>query len=107
MAGSVTTTRISLLEIGTDQNYVDEGTLFVPSGSTVETSGAIVASGVADLSNASASAPAQEGGIASAVGLAGGHFSFCSLSALTATLAYIDASNVTIYTWTSNNGDTV
>ena len=45
MAGSVTTTRISLLEIGTDQNYDAEGTLFIPSGSTIEATGVIAASG--------------------------------------------------------------
>jgi len=107
MAGSVTTTRISLLEIGTDQDYDDEGTLFIPSSSTIEGSGAVVATGHLDASSASFSAPAVEGAIASAAGLAAGQFSVVSLSGLTAQLAYIDASNITIYTWGSANGDSV
>ena len=109
MAGSVTTTRISLLEINTDQNYVDEGTLFIPSGSTIESSGQISAAGnivaTADvdvtggdiLAALSTSTPTT-----AIVGGADNAFSFVSHSANSLHIAF--RSGGTVYTWLNDTG---
>jgi hypothetical protein len=97
MAGSVTTTRISLLEIGSDANYDDEGTLFIPSGSTIENSGVIDASGGDILAALSTSTP-----IDAVVGIADGAFSFTSHSANSIVLAF--RSGGTVYEFWNTAG---
>ncbi len=106
MAGSVTTTRISLLEIGTDQNYVDEGTLFIPSGSTIEHEGEMVGAGGFDLSGSLDIAdgtllPGVSTGTAGVDLLADGQLSIVSHSAASAWLVY--RSGATVYTWQSTD----
>ena len=112
MAGSVTTTRISLLEIGTDQNYDDEGTLFIPSGSTLEASGVIAASGeitatgnIVATQNLDISGgtfvPGTSTTSAGFANMLEGQLSLMSQSEGSVWLAY--RSGTTVYTWPSLN----
>ncbi len=115
MAGSVTTTRISLLEIGTEQNYDAEGTLFIPSGSTLEATGVIAASGEITATGnivATADVDVTGGDILAAlststpttaiVGGADNAFSFVSHSANSLHIAF--RSGGTVYTWLNDTG---
>ncbi len=109
MAGSVTTTRISLLEIGTDQNYDDEGTLFVPSGSTIEASGVIAAAGnivaTADVDVTGGDILFALSTSTPTTAIVGGADNALSLVSHSGNSMHIAVrSGVTVYTWLNSTG---
>jgi len=102
MAGSVTTTNLSLLEIGSQQNYVDEGTLYVASGSTIENDGVIDASAAG--AGIAGRVGTAVGSIFTGAGTIAGAFSFQSNSANSMVLVL--RSGLTVYQWWNTHAET-